>query len=924
MSTHDQTTKSANTLDNTVEARRVADAPREWKAWGPFLAERQWGTVREDYSEGGNAWEYFPHDHARSRVYRWGEDGLAGVCDRKQRLCLSLALHNGNDAILKERLFGLTNSQGNHGEDLKELYYYLDAAPSHSYLRSLYKYPQAAFPYAELVDENGRRSATDPEYELLDTGVFDDDRYFDVVVEYAQSVPGDISMRVTVTNRGPERADITVVPQLWFRNEWRFRDDVSEPRIERVGPGCVSTSHVYVDDFEWQVDPDATLLFCDNENHAERLWNTPGAAYPKDAFHRYIVDGELDAVRPADAAFGTKCGAVHSLSLASGASESVVTRLTRRDVRPPAAASTPKDVLAAASLAIDERLADLDDYYAALQHHIACADRRLVQRQALAGLVYSKQYYRYDLRRWLKGDPGHPPPPPGRNRNSDWDHLYNSNVLLMPDAWEYPWYAAWDLAFHCVPMALIDPVIAKRQLVLLTREWYMHPNGQIPAYEWAFSDVNPPVHGWAAWRVFCIDRDRRRAAQKRAAGQKPLNEPPDPGDLAFLERVFHKLMLNFTWWVNRKDAEGRNVFQGGFLGLDNIAVFDRSHELPTGGHLEQADGTSWMAMYSLNLMRIALELALHNPVYEDIASKFFEHFLHIAEAMTNMGGDGIGLWDEEDGFFYDVLRCPDGERVPLKVRSIVGLAPLFAVEVLEPELLDALPGFKRRMEWVFRSLPHLSSLVSRFLEPGRGEVRLLSLLRRHRLRALLRRMLDPDEFLSDYGVRALSKGHEAEPYVFEKGDVHMAIGYEPGESQSTVFGGNSNWRGPIWFPVNFLLIDSLRRFHDYYGDAFTVDMPTRDNRTETLTLDVIADRLSERLIRLFLADENGRRPTHGYHDKLAADPHFRDHILFHEYFHGDDGHGLGASHQTGWTALVASLIAGDHHTAEPAAAGEPL
>jgi hypothetical protein len=856
-----------------------------WKHWGPYLSERQWGTVREDYSPGGTAWEYFPHDHARSRAYRWGEDGIAGFCDAEQRVCLSLALWNGRDPILKERLFGLSNAEGNHGEDVKEEYFYLEATPSHSYLKMLYKYPQRAYPYADLVAENARRGTEAPEYELLDTGIFAENRYFDVFVEYAQVEPGDILMTVTAYNRGPEAAPLHLIPQLVLRNTWSWEPGTIKPGLRAIEQGAIGGS-VAIEPPELAMsrlyfDGAAETLFTENESNPTRLWDVPSAGYFKDGFHERIVGARRECVNPARC--GTKAAVwYHALVPAGGCMQRRL-RLSRREQRAPFEAF---DALFA------QRRAEADAFYGALQADIADPDARRVQRQAFAGMIWSKQFYHIDVPRWLGGDPGQMPPPESRQhgRNVEWRNLHNADILSMPDKWEYPWYASWDLAFHCIPLALIDPAFAKHQLVLLTREWYMHPNGQIPAYEWAFGDVNPPVHAWAAWRVFQIDR-------KQHGGH---------GDLPFLERVFHKLMLNFTWWVNRKDAAGRNIFQGGFLGLDNIGVFDRSAQLPTGGYINQSDGTSWMAMYALNLMRIALELADHNHVYEDIASKFFEHFLGIAEAMSSMYTEGDGLWDEEDQFFYDVLNLPDDARVRLRIRSMVGLIPLFAVETLEPEHLERLPGFRRRLEWFLKHRPDLAALVSHWQSPGRGQRRLLSLLRGHRMKKLLRRMLDETEFLSDYGVRGLSRAHLEHPYVFKLDGSDLSVRYAPAESETRQFGGNSNWRGPIWFPLNFLIIESLQKFHHYYGDEFKVECPTGSGRY--LTLEEVATELSARLSRIFLKDGAGNRPVLRQHPALQTDPHYRDYIPFYEYFDGDTGRGVGASHQTGWTALIAKLL----------------
>ena len=893
-------------MSATAEKIRLAEdknGAQHWKFFGPYLSERQWGTVREDYSPGGTAWEYFPHDHARSRAYRWGEDGIAGVSDDQQRLCLSLALWNGKDPILKERLFGVTNAEGNHGEDVKELYYYLDATPTHSYLKMLYKYPQREFPYAQLIAENARRGKDQPEFELLDTGIFDDDRYFDVFVEYAKAAPEDLLMRVTVHNRGPAAATIHVLPHLWFRNTWAWEKDQAKPKMRSVrGGSAVAVEQEDLGEYEFHpgaLDDGKTLpevLFCENETNAERVFGadkSPG--FFKDAFHEHLVNGNKDAVNPKRT--GTKMCAHYELAIPAGGSREIRLRLARKSAAKP---------FADFDAVFAKRIAEADEFYAGVQHGLHDLDLCSIQRQALAGMIWSKQFYHFNVRTWLNGDPAQPPPPPERKslRNSEWAHLNNADIISMPDKWEYPWYAAWDLAFHCIPLALVDADFAKRQLDLLTREWFMHPNGQLPAYEWAFGDVNPPVHAWATWRVFQMDRKHRREVDDH-----------DKGDLEFLERVFHKLLLNFTWWVNRKDAQGRNIFQGGFLGLDNIGVFDRSQPLPTGGFINQADGTSWMAMYCVNLLRIALELAQHNKVYEDIATKFLEHFLNIAAAI-NTTAEGLGLWDEQDEFYYDELSLPDGRKIPLKVRSMVGLVPLFAVETLEPELLKRLPAFNARMEWFLAHRPDLANLVSRWGQKGAGERNLLSLLRGHRMKCLLRRALDESEFLSDHGIRALSKIHEREPFRLECGGVTHEVGYWPGEAESGLFGGNSNWRGPIWLPMNFLLIESLQKFHHYYGDDFKVECPAGSKIM--LTLGEVADELSRRLIKLFQPGPDGQRPVLQYHPKLATDPHFKDYILFHEYFHGDTGRGVGAPHQTGWTGLVAKLIVPRLQTDHPA------
>ena len=875
--------------DLDPERRRLEEDRRgvvDWRLWGPHLSERQWGTVREDYSPEGSAWDYFPHDHARSRAYRWGEDGIAGISDARQRLCFSVALWNGRDPILKERLFGLTGAEGNHGEDVKELYYYLDATPTHSYLKMLYKYPQAEFPYARLVEENRRRGKGDSEFELLDTGLFDQDRYFDVFVEYAKAGPTDLLIQITVHNRAPENALLHVLPQLWFRNTWSWSAAQPRPEIHIGADEGLVLGHETLGKYHAYAEGKCQPLFCDNDTNAGRLFNSPAQGYFKDAFHEYVVRGNRSAVNPQRT--GTKCALHYVLEIPAHGSKQIRLRLGSQPLPSPLSGFAP---------IFASRRNEADEFYSQLQQHIRNPEVCRVQRQAWAGMIWSKQFYHLEVGRWLTGDPNQPAPPAQRmaGRNSDWPHLNNADIISMPDKWEYPWYAAWDLAFHCVPLAMIDPQFAKNQLLLLTREWCMHPNGQLPAYEWAFGDVNPPVHAWAAWRVYQIDSQRN-------GGE---------GDIAFLERVFHKLLLNFTWWVNRKDVHGRNIFQGGFLGLDNIGVFDRSAQLPTGGYISQCDGTAWMAMYSLNLMRIALELAAHNPVYQDSATKFFEHFLYIADALTNIGGRGLDLWDAADEFYYDVLCLPDGRTLPLKVRSMVGLIPLFAVEVLDPDLLAKVPQFKKRLEWFLRHRPDLARLVSRWQEPGRGETRLLSLLRGHRMKRLLKRMLDETEFLSDFGVRALSRSHDREPYAFTTGGQTFTVRYTPGESDTYLFGGNSNWRGPIWFPVNYMLVEALRRFHNYYGDGFAVECPTGSGKG--LTLHEIADELARRLTSIFLPDASGRRPVFRHHPKHQDDPHFRDHLLFYEYFHGESGRGVGASHQTGWTGLVAALIAPHEH-----------
>ncbi len=853
-----------------------------WKRWGPYLSERAWGTVREDYSPYGAAWDSFPHDHARSRAFRWNEDGIAGICDRHQRLCFAIALWNGRDPIVKERLFGLTGQEGNHGEDVKELYYYLDSTPTHSYMRYLYKYPQAAFPYQQLVERNREAGRAGREYELLDTGLFDENKYFDVYIEYSKADVEDILIRVEVVNRGPEAAGLDLLPTLWFRNTWSWVADAQRPLLRAAESGqgfAVSAEHPLEGQMWLHCDDVPELLFTENETNFERLFGAANRTpYVKDGIDQFVVHGRADSVNPER--FGTKCAARYRLSVGPGRSAVVKLRLNRRS--PSAARMIGEDF---DSIFVARRR-EADEFYGAIIPSDVSADARNVMRQALAGLLWSKQFYHYVVRDWLSGDPGQPPPPESRRRgrNSEWTHLYNADVLSMPDKWEYPWYASWDLAFHCIPLAIVDPDFAKEQLVLLLREWYMHPNGQIPAYEWAFGDVNPPVLAWAAWRVYKIDKKRRGA-----------------GDRKFLARVFHKLMLNFTWWVNRKDAEGLNVFQGGFLGLDNIGVFDRSAPLPSGGHLEQSDGTSWMAMYCLNMLCIALELACEDDACEDVASKFWEHFVNIAHALNT-----LGLWDDEDGFYYDLLHLPNGRELPLKVRSMVGLIPLFAVETFEAERISRFPAFSRRLDWFIDHRPDLTDACACMRTPGVNGRRLFSVVNPERLRRVLQRMLDESKFLSPYGIRSVSQIHREQPYALQLDGMSYQVKYEPSESSTGLFGGNSNWRGPIWFPLNYLLIESLQKFHHYLGDGFKVECPTGSGRYATLA--EVATDLSRRLIKIFLRDASGRRPVFGTNDKLQKDPHFSDLLLFYEYFHGDDGSGVGASHQTGWTALVAKLI----------------
>jgi len=875
----------------TPEHQRLEESRERqvhWKRWGPYLSERQWGTVREDYSDSGDAWSYFPHDHARSRAYRWGEDGLGGFSDRHQLICFALTLWNERDPFLKERLFGLTNHEGNHGEDVKEYYFYLDSTPTHSYMKYLYKYPQAEFPYARLLEENRRRGKGNPEFELLDTGVFNDDRYFDIFVKYAKATSEDILIRVTVYNRGPEPEALHLLPTVWFRNTWSWGKDNGRPRVSR-GEDVPSMAVLQLEHFRygkrWLLcEGSPELLFTENETNFQRLFGTENRTpYVKDGINNYIVQRARKAVNPEQE--GTKAAAHYALRLEPGGFATVQLRLTN--------GAPEQDVFASGRFdhVFVQRLAEADEFYQKRTGHCTSQDACNVQRQAFAGLLWSKQFYHYDLRTWLQGDPGGPPVPPGHRygRNRDWTHFYTDDVLSMPDKWEYPWFAAWDHAFHCVALALVDPDYAKEQLILLLREWYMHPNGHLPAYEWNFSDANPPLHAWAALRVYQIEKRLRGHA-----------------DRAFLEKVFHKLLLNFTWWVNRKDPEGMNVFQGGFLGLDNIGVFDRSNPLPGGGHMEQSDGTSWMAMYCLKMLTMAGELARDDPAYEDVASKFFEHFVHIVRAMNNLGGEGISLWEEEDGFFYDCLHFSDGSRHPIKVRSMVGLIPLFAVAILEPQFLKLAPGFARRMQWFIDNQPDVRDHLDMTETSEHGVRRLLSIVNRKQLQRVLRYMLDESEFLSPHGIRSLSKFHRDHPYVLVHDGEEHRVNYEPSDSRTDMFGGNSNWRGPIWFPLNFLLIESLQKFDHYYGEHLQVGCPTGSGEMKTLW--EVAGEISRRLTRIFLRDGNGRRPVYGDCEKFQQNPLWRNLVLFYEYFHGDTGAGLGASHQTGWTALVAKLI----------------
>jgi hypothetical protein len=883
------------THPSTIESARLEQAASrevDWKRWGPYLAERQWGTVREDYSDRGTVWEYFTHDHARSRAYRWGEDGLLGICDRQGRLCFALALWNERDSILKERLFGLTGKEGNHGEDVKECYFYLDSTPTHSYMKALYKYPQRAFPYEQLLAENQRRGRNDPEFELADTGIFDEQRYFDVTIEYAKASANDILVRIEVANRGPETARMHVLPTLWFRNTWSWGRSGEgywpKPCLVQGCGHAVRATHVTLGTFDLRGDTadghEPALLFTENETNYQRIFAVPNhSAFVKDAFNDAVVHGRREAVNPANT--GTKAALHYTLDVPAGGTSVIRVRLA--DVADSSALATGWF-----GPAFDHQLQlrrdEADQFYAATIPSHVTGDARHVIRQAAAGLLWTKQFYHYVVKDWLEGDPTDPAPSAerARVRNQDWPHLYNRDVISVPDKWEYPWYAAWDLAFHMIPFARLDADFAKEQLVLFLREWYMHPSGQLPAYEWQLSDVNPPVHAWAAWRVY------------------KMTGEPGRRDHQFLARVFQKLLLNFTWWVNRKDVDGRHLFAGGFLGLDNIGVLNRS-ELPSGHQLQQADGTAWMAFYCSTMLSIALELAREDATYADMASKFFEHFVAIVDAMNALGG--TGLWDEADGFYYDRLSI-DGHVVPMPIRSMVGLLPLCAVEVLDQRTIDGLPGFKKRLDWFLTNRPDLARHITCMEAAAHdGPRRLLAISSRERLQRVLRYMLDEHEFLSPFGIRSVSRVHESRPFILRfNGDEHR-LDYTPGESTTGLFGGNSNWRGPVWLPMNFLLVEALERYHHFYGDAFTIECPTGSGRH--LTLEQVAREISRRVASVFLRDESGRRPCMGHDARYADDPHWRDLMLFHEYFHAETGRGCGASHQTGWTALAARFIA---------------
>ena len=875
---------------STTELGRLDEARQRavpWRKWGPYLSERQWGTVREDYSTDGNAWSYFTHDQARSRAYHWGEDGLAGFSDDKQRLCFALALWNGHDAILKERLFGLTNAEGNHGEDVKEYYFYLDATPTHSYMKWLYKYPQRAYPYADLVDTNRKRTRAELEYELLDTGAFADNRYFDVFVEYAKASPEDVLIRITAANRGPETAPLHLLPTLWFRNTWSWWSEPPKPELRQVSPKrggrVIAAAHAELGDRWLYVDQDLPLLFTENETNNQRLFGTANATpYVKDGINEFVVNGRREAVNPA--ATGTKAAAHYEMQI--GAGEAKILRLRLSDV-PPDKLSDP---FADFDKTFDARLREADEFYKSIAPPSATEDSARVMRQALAGMLWSKQYYFFDADKWLEEHGVDPFGTAGAGvRNRDWLHMVNSHVISMPDKWEYPWYAAWDLAFHAIALSTVDVDFAKQQLDLMLREIYLHPSGQIPAYEWNFSDVNPPVHPWATLFLYRTEQALRGEA-----------------DINFLKRAFGKLTANFSWWVNRKDRFGKNVFEGGFLGLDNIGVFDRSAPLPTGGHLEQADGTAWMSLFCQNMLEMAVEIAAQDPIYEDLAIKFAEHFLWIARAMNHVGHGG--MWDEEDGFYYDVLRLPDGSATRLKVRSMVGLLPLCATTVTEPWQREQVPGLMEHVRERVRHMPELLETIhpTGAGNLGYGERGILAVVRPERLRRILARMLDENEFLSPYGIRALSRFHLEHPYVFRAEGQEYRVGYLPAESDSGMFGGNSNWRGPIWMPVNALLIRALLNFYLYYGDTFKVECPTGSGKL--MNLFEVAREIANRLTRIFLRDESGKRPVYGGSETFQTDPNWRDHLQFYEYFHGDNGAGIGASHQTGWTGLVATLI----------------
>ncbi len=886
--------ENARNAEN-AEKRRLKenrDRTAYWTRWGPYVSERQWGTVREDYSADGSAWDYFSHAQSLYRAYRWGEDGIAGICDNHQRLCFGLAFWNEQDPILKEKMFGLSSTQGNHGEDVKEYYFYLDNTPTHSYMKYLYKYPQAAYPYQQLVEENQRRGYEDAEFELLDTGIFERDRYFDIFIEYAKTSDEDISIKITAHNRGDQESPLHILPTLWFRNTWSWEENAPKPQLKAYAQkdsySVIESNHESLGDRWLYCQGEHTPLFVDNETNEQKLSGQKTAGYAKDGINNYVVEGAKNDINPEQT--GTKFAAQYQLSIPAGESRTLSLRLCdSNQLQDPFGSEF--------SALFDQRQQEADDFYQSFIQGKISEDERNVQRQAFAGMLWNKQFYYYVIKDWLEGDPAQPAPPEGHKhvRNTNWTHLFNDDIISMPDKWEYPWYASWDLAFHLVPLAVIDPDFAKLQLSRLTREWYMHPNGQIPAYEWDFNDVTPPVQAWGAWQIYQLE-------QKYWGRQ----------DKIFLETIFQKLLLNFTWWVNREDIEGRNVFEGGFLGMDNIGVFDRSATLPTGGILEQADATSWMGMYCLGMLNIALELAIDRSPYEDTASKFFEHFLYIADAMNDVGG--ISLWDEEDGFYYDAIAFSDGSRQKMEVRSLVGLIPLLAVVAIGPETIDKLPGFERRLQWFIDNRPDLKQNVACMETKGVGAKRLLALCyathhsngHKNKLRRLLEYMLDESEFMGPHGIRSVSKYHQDHPFVLSVNGSENCVRYQPAESSNGLFGGNSNWRGPVWFPINYILLEALQRFHGYLGEDFKIDCPTGSGNQKTL--DEVAIFIAKRMITIFLKDKNGRRPVFGGIEKFQSDPHWQDYILFYEYFNGDDGAGLGASHQTGWTGLVAHMI----------------
>ncbi|MCP9753717.1 glucosidase [Lacihabitans sp. CCS-44] len=874
-------------MESNTERKRLLERTdnKGWKKWGPYLSERQWGTVREDYSVYGDAWNYLTHDMARSRAYRWGEDGIGGISDNKQHICFALALWNHKDSILKERLFGLTNNEGNHGEDVKELYYYLDSTPTHSYMKMLYKYPIEAFPYEKITTTNNHRSIKEDEFEIIDTGIFDTDNYFDIFIEYAKKDVNDICIKITATNRSKKDAPLTLLPTIWFRNTWSwgYEEFEKKPILSGISNSQIEVNHRLFERMKlYCLDADQ-LLFCENETNMERVFGKENQSlYTKDGINNYVIHGKEKAINPNN--IGTKASAKYSKKIKAGSSETFCLRFSDK--------TNLKEPFQDFEDIFTESVKVADDFYEIVQKDIKSQEERAIQRQAFAGMMWSKQFYYYNIDQWMNGDPKMPFEFRGRafERNSPWKHAYMANILSMPDKWEYPWFAAWDLAFHTATLARIDPDFAKRQLAVVLREYYMHPNGQIPAYEWNFSDVNPPVHAWATWKVYEIDKEMN--------GGK--------GDVGFLERIFHKLLLNFTWWVNQKDEDGNNIFGGGFLGLDNIGVFDRNAQIP-GVKLQQADATGWMAIYTLNMLKIACEISLERPAYQDMASKFFEHFLYIAAAINKpMDEEGNGLWDEEDQFYYDKIYTPNANTLFLKIRSLVGLIPLCAVEVISEDLLQKLPDFKRRLEWILKNRPDLAGLISRWHEPGKGETHLLSLLRGHRMKMVFKRLFDESEFLSDYGIRSMSKFHLENPYHFNLHGEHLNVKYTPGESDLTIMGGNSNWRGPVWFPLNYLIIDSLHKYSNYYGEDYEVEYPT--NSGEIVTIREAALQISERLINIFKKGEDGNKPFMGSVEKFNKDKDFKDYYHFYEYFHGDNGKGLGAAHQTGWTGLVADLI----------------